>query len=59
MIISEELLLVKSYILEYENDDNPYVERKFAIENFLMYADEDISENDEIIDIAEEAKSMG
>ena len=59
MIVSDELELVTSYILEFENDDNPYAERKLAIENFLSYAKEDIDENDDIINIAGIAKNNG
>ena len=59
MIVAGRLELVTSYILEYENNDNPYVERKFAIENFLRYATVNIDESDEVLDIANAAKITG
>ena len=48
MIISGELEFVASYILEQENDDNPYLERKIAIEDFFKYAVVDIDETQEM-----------
>ena len=59
MIVGGELELVISYILEQENDDNPYTERKTAIEDFFRYAIIDIDETDEIIEIANKARKTG
>lgn len=59
MIVSGRLEFVVSYILEQENDDNPYFERKIAIEDFFKYAIIDIDETEEIIEIAEIAKNTG
>ena len=59
MIVSGELEFVASYILEQENDDNPYLERKIAIEDFFKYAVADIDETQEIIEIAETARNTG
>ena len=59
MIINGELKFVASYILEQENDDNPYLERKIAIEDFFKYAIIDLDETQEVIEIAEAARNMG
>jgi len=59
MIIDNDLELVVSYVLEQENDDNPYAERKMVIDDFFKYAVLDIDETQEIIDIAEEAMQSG
>ena len=59
LIIDGKYELVISYILEYENDDNPYVERKIAIEEFFKHATINIDETDEILSIADEAKATG
>ncbi|MCL2361038.1 MAG: PIN domain-containing protein [Defluviitaleaceae bacterium] len=59
MIVDGKLELVSSYILEQENDDNPYIERKFAISGFFKYAIVDIDETLEIIEIALQARGAG
>jgi predicted nucleic acid-binding protein len=59
MIVGGELELVASYILELENDDNPYLERKVTIENFLRYAIIDLDETQEIVEIAKMASDTG
>lgn len=59
MIVAGRLELVSSYILEYENDDNPYVERRFAIENFLGLAATNINESEDVLNIANAAKNTG
>jgi len=59
MIVSGELEFIVSYILEQENDENPYLERKIAIEDFFKYAVVDLDETKDIIEIAETAKSTG
>ena len=59
MIVSGELELVTSYILEQENDDNPFSERKVAIEDFLKFAVLDLDESQEIIDIAKTVAETG
>ena len=59
MIVGGVLELVTSYILEYENDANPYLERRVAIADFLKYAVLDIDASEEIIAIANEAKAAG
>ena len=59
MIVGGELELAVSYILEQENDDNPYLERKIAIEDFFKYAVLDVNETQEIIKIAKLARGTG
>ena len=59
MIVGGELELVISYILEQENDDNPYMERKTAIEDFFKYASIDLDETDDVINIAKNAQKTG
>ncbi len=44
--------LVWSYILDYENNKNPFVERKNQISGWKKYTSEDIQENSEIIKTA-------
>ena len=59
MIIDGQLELVISYILEYENDNNPFLERSVAIEDFFKYANIDIDESHEVLSIAEQTKNAG
>jgi len=59
MIVDGRLELVTSYILEQENDDNPHLERKSAIEDFFKYAATDLDETQEIIAIAKIAADTG
>ena len=44
--------LIWSYILDYENDRNPFRERKEQIAKWKKYATDDIAEDDSIIDTA-------
>ncbi|GFO71021.1 hypothetical protein BJAS_P0226 [Bathymodiolus japonicus methanotrophic gill symbiont] len=44
--------MVWSYILDYENSQNPFRERREQIIKWREYAGEDIVENDEILNIA-------
>ena len=41
--------LVWSYILDYENSKNPYLDRRLQINEWKQYADMDIVENGELI----------
>ena len=59
MIVNNELELVISYILEYENDDNPYPERKIFIADFFRYAILNIEATEDIIAIAKAARESG
>ena len=51
--------LVWSYILDYENQQNPFVERKRAILKWKRLAEIDIEESEELIRKAKELKSRG
>lgn len=51
-IRSGKLKLVWSYILDYENNRNPYSDRKSQIGIWKKYAICDFDENSEIIDLA-------
>ena len=44
--------LVWSYLLDYENNKNPYSDRKSQISNWKKYAFEDIEENRKLIEQA-------
>ncbi|WP_308891811.1 type II toxin-antitoxin system VapC family toxin [Candidatus Desulfosporosinus nitrosoreducens] len=59
LIVNGKVDLVISYILELENDDNPFEIRKLAIQDFFKYAKEDISESSHLLKIAEEIKETG
>ncbi|MDR2167327.1 MAG: PIN domain-containing protein [Clostridiales bacterium] len=59
LIVEGKLALVISYMSEYENDDNPYLERRMSIEAFFRYAIMNIDESNEILSIAKVAKSKG
>ncbi len=58
-IKEEQLDLVWSYILDYENEQNPYKERKEAILKWKRHAIIDIEENEKIIEKAKELKEKG
>lgn len=51
--------LVWSYMLDYENNKNPFVERKAQINLWKKYAKEDIEENIEVIDFANLINQFG
>jgi len=51
--------LVWSYMLDYENNKNPFVERKAQINLWKKYAKEDIEENIEVIDFANFINQFG
>jgi len=56
---SGKFQLVWSYILDYENNKNPYQERKIRIKTWKNYAQVDIEENAEIIETAELLNQKG
>ena len=58
-IIEDNLMLVSSVILEFENNNNPYHIRKFAITDFLKNAKEYINECEEVINIARAISKKG
>ena len=58
-IICKEYKLVWSFILEYENGQNPYEIRKDTIIKWKSLASEIIIQNEEIIKFAERLNAMG
>ncbi len=58
-IITGRFQLVWSYILDYENEKNPYLERRIRIKRWKQYAVEDVEENSKIIKIAKELNQNG
>jgi predicted nucleic acid-binding protein len=51
--------LIWSYILDYENNKNPYQERKERIKSWKKYATEDIQENSALIEKAKLLNKKG
>jgi predicted nucleic acid-binding protein len=51
--------LIWSYILDYENNRNPYQERKVRIKKWKKYAVEDIEENSKVIETAKQLNEKG
>jgi len=58
-IINNQIELAWSYILEYENECNPFEERKNAIRKWKRIASIDIDEKKEIIDEAKTLERLG
>lgn len=58
-IRSGRLQLVWSYILDYENNKNPYQERKERIRNWKMYAVSDVQESSELLKAANFLNQQG
>lgn len=54
-----KLKLVWSYILDYENEKNPYEERKIRISSWKRYSVRDISENKRALEIANRLVKKG
>ena len=53
LIIEGELELIWSYILDYENSQNPFEERRYSIIKWKHIAAKDIEENEDILKKAE------
>jgi predicted nucleic acid-binding protein len=51
--------LIWSYILDYENNKNPYQERKERIKGWKRYAIEDMEESSEVTETARELNEKG
>ena len=51
--------LIWSYILDYENNKNPYQERKERIKSWKKYATQDIQENSALIETAKLLNKKG
>ncbi len=58
-IRAERIQLVWSYILDLENDNNPYDERRRQIGEWKIYSALDVQENAEIVDNAKYLTSKG
>ena len=54
-----KIRLVWSYILDYENDKNPFKERKTQIDGWKRYAIIDIQENNELLETADSLSQQG
>jgi len=54
-----KIQLIWSYILDYENDKNPFKERKIQIYGWKKYAINDIEENNELLEIAGSLNQKG
>jgi predicted nucleic acid-binding protein len=58
-IVDGKITLVSSIMVEYENNDNPYLERKLVVKDFLSHASEYVDNSDEVLSIAREASKKG
>ena len=58
-ILNENIQLVWSYVLDYENNKNPFEEKKRAIEKWKNVSCTDINENEQIIINAKKFSQLG
>lgn len=58
-IRSGSLSLIWSYIMDYENNKNPFKERQEQIKKWCSYSKEFISENKSVLALAGELNKMG
>ena len=58
-IFQKEIELTWSYILDFENEANPFEQRKLVIKGWKNYASVDTDETKEIIEKAERFHQMG
>jgi len=58
-IAENEISLVSSVIIEYENNDNPYELRKHVINDFLQHATNYVDKSDDVVAIANEISNKG
>lgn len=58
-ISRKEIELTWSYILDFENEANPFEQRKLAIRGWKNYASFDINETQEIVEKADKFHQMG
>lgn len=54
-----KIQLMWSYMLDYENNRNPYIERKVRINGWKKYAVQDIEENPEVLKTANLLNQIG
>lgn len=53
------LILIWSYILDFENEQNPFVERKNAISKWKEFASIDVEETESLRQTAKEVLNLG
>ena len=58
-ILNKNIELVWSYILEYENEFNPFDERKNIIKEWKNFSVKDIEENKQILEESNRLKEIG
>ncbi|XDD53043.1 PIN domain-containing protein [Leptospira sp. WS4.C2] len=58
-IKNKQIELIWSYILKFENDQNPYLDKQIAIEKWEELSVSSVVENDEILKNAESISSLG
>ncbi|EOQ98286.1 PIN domain protein [Leptospira wolbachii serovar Codice str. CDC] len=58
-IKNKQIELIWSYILKFENDQNPYLDKQIAIEKWEELSVSNVVENDEILKNAESISSLG
>ena len=58
-VFQKEIELTWSYVLDFENEANPFEQRRFAIRGWKNYASVDTDETKEIIEKAERFHQMG
>jgi len=58
-ILEKRIDLVWSYILDFENDANPFKERRFAVKQWQKLAITDIDENEQILKNAINLTKLG
>jgi len=59
LIVEQKVELVISYMLEFENKDNPFTTRKSAIGDFFKYAAINIKESPILLSIANDIVKSG
>ena len=59
LIAENDVNMVSSVFLEYENDANPSSTRKKAIKNFLPLAKEHVDKREDVVSIAQEINAKG
>ncbi|NMC03067.1 MAG: PIN domain-containing protein, partial [Chloroflexi bacterium] len=58
-IKQQRIMLIWSYILDFENAYNPFVERREAIAEWQKLAEVDVEETQEILDAAHSLRKLG
>jgi predicted nucleic acid-binding protein len=58
-IVEGDIFLVWSYILEYENSENPFIERKTAIAKWKQFSNLIVEADDSILKRAKEIMKSG